>query len=48
MGRYGGTYKASGGAMNPQAAHVWTLKDGKAVAFQQYIDTLAVSRAMGG
>jgi ketosteroid isomerase-like protein len=48
LGRYGGAYKASGGAMNPQAAHVWTLKDGKAVAFQQYIDTLAVSRAMGG
>ena len=48
LGRYGGAYKASGGAMNPQAAHVWTLKDGKAVAFQQYIDTLAVSRAMSG
>jgi ketosteroid isomerase-like protein len=48
LGRYGGAYKTSGGAMNPQAAHVWTLKDGKAVAFQQYIDTLAVSRAMEG
>jgi ketosteroid isomerase-like protein len=48
LGRYGGAYKTSGGAMSPQAAHVWTLKDGKAVAFQQYIDTLAVSRAMGG
>ncbi|MEO5937999.1 MAG: nuclear transport factor 2 family protein [Sphingomonas sp.] len=48
LGRYGGAYKTSGGAMNPQAAHVWTLKHGKAVAFQQYIDTLAVSRAMGG
>ena len=48
LGRYGGAYKASGGEMSPQAAHIWTLKDGKAVAFQQYIDTLAVSRAMGG
>jgi ketosteroid isomerase-like protein len=48
LGRYGGAYKTSGGAMNPQAVHVWTLKDGKAVAFQQYIDTLAVSRAMDG
>jgi ketosteroid isomerase-like protein len=48
LGRYGGAYKTSGGAMNPQAVHVWTLKDGKAVAFQQYIDTLAVSRAMEG
>ncbi|MDB5680612.1 MAG: hypothetical protein JWO16_417 [Sphingomonas bacterium] len=48
LGRYGGAYKTSGGAMNPQAVHVWTLKDGKAIAFQQYIDTLAVSRAMEG
>jgi ketosteroid isomerase-like protein len=48
LGRYGGAYKTSGGAMNAEAVHVWTLKDGKAVAFQQYIDTLAVSRAMEG
>lgn len=47
LGRYVGTYKASGNAMNPQAVHVWTLSDGKAVAFQQYVDTLAVARAMG-
>jgi len=48
LGRYGGAYKANGGAMNPQAAHVWTLKGGKAVAFQQYIDTLGVANAMKG
>jgi ketosteroid isomerase-like protein len=47
LGRYGGAYKASGRAMNPQAVHVWTLKDGKATAFQQYVDTLDVARAMG-
>lgn len=46
LGRYSGSYKASGGAMHPQAVHVWTLKEGKAVAFQQYIDTLGVARAM--
>jgi len=46
LGRYTGTWKG-GGAMNPQAAHVWTMKDGKAVAFQQYVDTLAVAKAMG-
>ena len=39
--------KATGKAMNPQAVHVWTLKDGKAVAFQQYIDTLDVAQAIG-
>lgn len=47
LGRYAGAYKATGRAMNPQAVHVWTLRDGKAVAFQQHIDTLAVARATG-
>jgi ketosteroid isomerase-like protein len=48
LGRYVGAFKETGREMNPQAVHVWTLKDGKAVAFQQYIDTLAVARATGG
>lgn len=48
LGRYAGVHKQAGGAMNPQAVHVWTLRDGKIVAFQQYIDTLAVARASGG
>jgi uncharacterized protein len=47
-GRYTGTCKATGRAMNPQVAHIWTLADGKAVRFQQLVDTLAVARAMGG
>jgi uncharacterized protein len=48
IGRYQGTFKQSGGQMNPQAVHVWTLKDGKIIAFQQHIDTLDVVRATGG
>ena len=47
LGRHNGSYKKTGGSMNPQAAHVWTLKDSKIVAFQQYIDTLDVARATG-
>jgi hypothetical protein len=47
LGRYVGAYKGVGQPMNPQAVHVWTVKDGKAIAFQQYIDTLAVARATG-
>lgn len=47
LGRYVGAYKTTGRKMNPQAVHVWTLKDGKAVAFQQYIDTFDVARATG-
>ena len=47
IGRYSGSSKATGRSMNPQAVHVWTLEDGKVVAFQQYIDTLDVARAAG-
>ena len=46
-GRYSGTWLATGTAMSPQFVHVWTLRDGKAIAFQQYVDTLAVARATG-
>jgi ketosteroid isomerase-like protein len=46
-GRYVGTCKATGRAMNPQVAHFWTLAGGRAVHFQQLVDTLAVARAMG-
>ncbi|MBO9581993.1 MAG: nuclear transport factor 2 family protein [Sphingobium sp.] len=46
-GRYVGTYPATGKPMNPQALHLWTLRDGKVVSFQQYVDTLAVAKAMG-
>lgn len=47
LGRYEGVNKATGRRMNPQAVHVWTVRDGKIVAFQQYIDTLDVARATG-
>ena len=47
LGRYGGTYKATGRTQNTQIAHVWRLKDGKAVAFQQHADTLHVARVTG-
>src|SRR6185503_1082897 len=47
LGRYGGTYTVTGKSMNPQMVHVWRVADGKAVAFQQYVDTLQVARATG-
>ena len=46
-GRYTGTCKATGRSMNPWVAHFWTFADGKAVQFQQLVDTLAVARAVG-
>ena len=47
LGRYRGSAKTTGRSMNLQAVHVWTLQDGKVIAFQQYIDTLDVARATG-
>lgn len=35
-----------GKSYNAQAAHFWTLKDGKVVAFQQYVDTKKLHEAM--
>jgi ketosteroid isomerase-like protein len=47
-GRYGGAYKSTGKSINAQFAHVWKLKNGKITRFQQYVDTLASARVMGG
>lgn len=38
-GRYTGTWKSTGAKIDAQFAHVWDLKDGKVVRFQQYTDT---------
>ncbi len=47
LGRYHGTCKATGRAMDAQMAHVWRVADGKAERFQQYTDTLQAARVMG-
>jgi uncharacterized protein len=47
LGRYTGACKATGKAIRAQFAHVWNVADGKAVRFQQYVDTLQVARATG-
>ena len=46
LGRYSGTYKATGKAMNAQLAHVWRVEGGKAKSFQQYADTLQAARVI--
>lgn len=43
--RYDAKNKESGTAYNAQAAHLWTLEDGKIVAFQQYVDTKQLADA---
>jgi uncharacterized protein len=44
LGYYEGEYASGSSAPRAQAAHVWTIRDGKGVKFQQYLDTLAVAR----
>lgn len=47
LGRYRGTYKATGRSFDAQMAHLWRVEDGKAVSFQQYTDTLQAARVTG-
>jgi len=46
-GRYRGTVKATGKRLDVQVAHVWDVRDGKIVRFQQYVDTWQVAQATG-
>lgn len=48
IGRYGGVYKATGTALDAQFVHVWTIRGGRIVQFQQYADTLQFARVMRG
>lgn len=43
--RYNGTFKKTGKKIDAQVAHLWTLNNGKAVAFQQYVDTKQLAEA---
>lgn len=43
--RYDAKNKETGKVYNAQATHLWTLKDGKIVAFQQYVDTKKLADA---
>jgi ketosteroid isomerase-like protein len=46
-GRYRGTVKATGKALDAQLAHVWDFRDGKVVRFQQYSDTWQFAEVTG-
>ncbi len=45
--RYDAKRKSNGNLVDAQAAHLWTLKDGKITAFQQYVDTRQLAEAAG-
>ena len=46
IGQYQGTSKATGKAMSARVVHVWTMAEGKVVAFEQFADTALVARAL--
>ena len=46
LGDYSGTYKATGRSFSAPFAHVWTVRNGKAVRFQQHTDTSVVRMAV--
>lgn len=45
LGRSTGTNRATGKPLDAQFVHIWKLKQGKIIGFQQYIDTLQVHQA---
>ena len=46
LGRYRGTFKAGGAALDAQYCHVYQFRNGKAITFQQYTDTEQWARLM--
>ena len=48
LGWYSGTYKGTGKSFRARFAHVWRVRDGKIVHFQQYADTAEVGKALSG
>ncbi|HEX6177449.1 MAG TPA: nuclear transport factor 2 family protein [Thermoanaerobaculia bacterium] len=46
LGRYSGASRATGKPIDAQFAHVWTLRDGRIVGFEQYTDTAQFTRAL--
>jgi uncharacterized protein len=46
LGKYSGTYKATGKSFQANFAHVWKIRDGKAIRFVQYVDTLLIHCAL--
>jgi hypothetical protein len=43
--RYDAKRKSNGALYDAQVAHLWTLKNGKVIAFQQYVDTKQLADA---
>ena len=45
FGTYTGTYKITSKSFAARVAHVWKLKDGKIISFEQFVDSKTVADA---
>lgn len=46
LGKYSGKYRSTSKSFQAKFAHVWKMQNGRAVKFEQYVDTLIVQRAL--
>ena len=47
LGHYHSKFSGGDQEFKTQVAHIWTVRDGRIVKFQQYLDTLKVARDSG-
>jgi uncharacterized protein len=45
-GTYTGTYKKTGKSIQARVAHIWILKDGQIISFEQFVDSQTVNTAL--
>lgn len=45
-GTYSGTYNGTGKYFEARVAHLWKLKDGKIVSFEQFVDSQTVNDSL--
>ncbi len=48
LGTYSGTHKATGRQVRAQFAHIWSVREGSVVRFQQYTDTKQFADTIAG
>jgi uncharacterized protein len=48
LGTYSGTYKSTGKHVRAQFAHIWSMREGRVVRFQQYTDTKQFADTVAG
>ncbi len=46
LGQYSGAYKVTRKSFKANFAHVWKIREGKAISFVQYVDTFLVQQAL--